>query len=227
MAIDLEIYKQDEKQAVLSYQLPAAFDEVAKRFQAEFVSMVRVDHRAFLRAINAYGTSCLDVGAAFAAQYFALKENFPHITYTGVELSPQHRDKIETFLDDEGVLAGRPSIVSVADYASLPFTDGQFDVVTSRSVLTHYKPEKGFLILDEMLRVAKKAVVIKFYLAPHVHLSESDIWEADLRDPDRGWFCKWAYPKWVGYTSKKTVKTFETENVIVIEKEAGATEIAP
>ena len=94
--------------------------------------------------------------------------------------------------------------------------DESYDVVTARSVLSHYSPEHAFKIVDEMLRITKKGVVLKLYSVPDDR--EDDYRLGDGNMTGRGYFVKWAQPKWESYLSGKKWRTYEQENVYVIDK---------
>jgi len=55
--------------------------------------------------------------------------------------------------------------VSLANAEDLPFEDGSFDVVYCRHLMEHLDHYKA--TLSEMIRVAKKAVIVTFYKPPH------------------------------------------------------------
>jgi len=211
--MDVETYKQDEKQMFLNHTLTATNDEYATKYLQGFLSGNMVESMAFLKAINEYGETCLDVGSSYGAQYFGLKKFYPNIKWTGCEISQQYIDRFKNLLE-EGENAEVFLISDYKDLSSIP--DNSYDVVTSRSMLCHYTPENAFKIIDEMLRIAKKAVVIKFYCLPTDN--DDRYVEGFGNMTDRGYFVYWSKLKWDEYIKDKKVKEYEKKEVIVIEK---------
>jgi SAM-dependent methyltransferase len=98
------------------------------------------------------GTGTGDIPLALAAWARSRSLNL-HITATDVseeilELAHRH-------------LAGRGSItLQAADATKLPYTDESFDFVTCNLALHHFPPDAAVLVLSEMYRVARRAILI-------------------------------------------------------------------
>lgn len=212
--MSVEIYKQDEKQLELQHSLTEANDTVAERWQAAALAGTMIPVQAFIDAIGHYAKdgTCLDLGMSYGAQYFALKKFHPSVVWEGVEIASKYVPKFAQRKGDDS-----PTTHLISDYKDLSaFADGAYDVVTSRSMLCHYKPESGFAILDEMLRVARRAVIVKFYELPS---GEEDRYiEGFGNMAGRGYFVTWAEEKWRNYIKGKTVTSFDYPTVVVIEK---------
>ena len=212
--MDLTTYLQDERQA-LPAALSADDDARAARYQAALASMTYPELSAFLAAIGAFAPcSCLDVGIAYGAQYFALQENFAGVTWTGCEISPVYRAAFAALLP-----AGpAPAVLAVSDYSSMPeIADGAYDVVTSRSMLCHYGAPHAFAIIDEMLRIAGRAVVIKTYYPPSF---DAPVYtELPPDHAGGGWLVEWSLPEWSAYVQGKTVEwDRDTNRTVIIRK---------
>jgi len=197
--MDLGVYKLDERQAILDFTLTAAHDEVAKRYEASLVNRKSDFNNIFLDKIAELGSSCLDVGMAYGAQYFALKAIHPTVQYAGAEISPDFIAKfLGRFKDGEFI----PTVYNLTDYQNMfDIQSSSFDVVTARSVLRHYTPEHGFKIIDEMLRIAKKAVIVKF--ATPIEFPDDIYTEAFGPWVGKGYYIEWSKPKWDAYCKDK------------------------
>lgn len=211
----LEVYKLDEKQEILKFQLNAETDAYADLFQYRLTNNLFANMKEFHEMINLYATggTCLDVGSSYGAQYFSMKKNCPKVTWTGCEVASQFTDKFRLRLDE----GENPEVVAVTDYTALPFKDSSFDVVTSKSTHRHYSPEHGFLIIDEMIRVAKRAVVVQFLTVME--------FDEDIYTPikgilaGKGMLVEWAKPKWDKYIADKNVITVnESQRLFVFLK---------
>lgn len=96
--------------------------------------------------------SLLDVGSATGRGLNDFALAFPRALVCGVEPV--------TALVQQGVAAGSPRTFSMLQAAgeALPFPDGSFDVVSEFCILHHVSNPSA--VVREMLRVARKAVVI-------------------------------------------------------------------
>jgi len=105
---------------------------------------------SFLRMVGA--KSVLDVGSATGRGLQDFAEAFPGALVCGVE-------PVRALLQ-QGVAAGNNQMVSLlqASGDALPFPDASFDAVSEFSTL-HHVPNPG-AVIQEMLRVARKAVII-------------------------------------------------------------------
>ena len=213
--MDIATYKLDEKQAIKSFVFTDVHDAIADRFEAEILARKRSFYNAFLDAIGALadGGVCLDVGSSYGAQYFALKQMFPNVKYKGVEVAPEYIKRFRARLAS----GEAPDILLVDDYTDLSeLPDNSCEVVTARSVLRHYTFEHGSKIIDEMLRVASKAVVILF-ITPPIH--EKEIYTEAFGDwTGKGYFIEWEKAAWEKYLENKKVGKSDHELVVILEK---------
>ena len=103
------------------------------------------------------GNSILDVGCATCNLYLSCKDN--NLTYTGL-------DSIKKFLNHAKQLY--PGInVRLGTVLDLPFRDKFFDVIIAKDLLEHLHPDDTELAISEMMRVAKKRVLISFFKKPN------------------------------------------------------------
>ena len=98
--------------------------------------------------------SILDIGSGLLTDYYSLEKAGVAIKYTGVDTSDQFVD----YAKNRGVN------VIKADVESLPFKASQFDVVSMRHLLEHLPSYQR--AISEMIRVAKKEVIIIFFIKP-------------------------------------------------------------
>jgi len=98
--------------------------------------------------------SVLDCGCGLCSMYFGFRAEKRNINYTGIDSSQVLVTKAQELQVP----------VKLASIESIPFSDQSFDVVHSRHVLEHllYYTEA----LSEMIRVAKKEVIVVFFLKP-------------------------------------------------------------
>jgi hypothetical protein len=227
MPVDVNTYKLDEAVAAKAFTLTAATDIVAASYEAELVAGTRPIASAFLNAIATYGgedCSVLDCGCSYGAQRAALVARYPKMRWAGVEVSTAYRSKVVARWPESEVHL----VDSFLDMSCLK--DQSYDVVTSRSMLCHYGHRNAFKIIDEMLRVARKAVVIKLYAPIYWTQVEFDRgWATpdDVGDvylplegakAGKGFLVEWFKPAWDEYIADKKVVEFEFPEVLCLLK---------
>jgi hypothetical protein len=213
----IEDYKLDESAPMINWHLTPENDRVAQRWTAQLLSGEGLeDVQALMSAaydVAGDGGSCLDVGMAYGAQYFAMKRFYPQVVWSGVEVAQQYIDKFRKLITD----GSNPEVFKVDSYLNMSgIKDESYDVVTGRSVLSHYSPEHAFKIIDEMLRIAKKAIVLKLYIPPKP--GDDDYRLGDGNMTGRGYFVTWSDDKWQRYLVDKKWSTYQVGNVYVINK---------
>jgi len=95
--------------------------------------------------------SILDCGAGLGKLYESIIINNANIDYQGMEITKK--------FVDIATEAGVPMILG--DIESIPYEDNSFDVCLASNVLNHLYDYRG--PLREMLRVAKKEVIVTFF----------------------------------------------------------------
>jgi glycosyltransferase involved in cell wall biosynthesis len=117
--------------------------------------------RALAEILVRLGSSLLDVGCGPGALWLHLEPYKPRFSWAGVDVT------------ERMVAVARrlfPSVeVRKADAGCLPFDDSSFDVVLMHHVLEHLPPWLMERALTEAARVARKAVVLDFYVPPVNH----------------------------------------------------------
>jgi SAM-dependent methyltransferase len=113
---------------------------------------------ATARLVTQYGNAVLDAGCGPGAMWPYLQRARPGVSVTGLDVTA-------------GMLAVSRRVfprvpVCRADSGSLPFASGSFDVVLLRHVLEHLPDWLMESVLSEAIRVARRAVVVSFYVAP-------------------------------------------------------------
>lgn len=135
------------------------WDEDIKERYDEFKSWVGDNQAPSKKAIreliskHEYKT-LLDFGCGMCDDYFAYAVEQPELHWTGVEGS--------FFLANKAMDRGIP--VSLNNVESTPFEDDTFDVSYSRHVVEHQRDFKP--MFEEMIRVAKKAMIHIFFIPP-------------------------------------------------------------
>jgi ubiquinone/menaquinone biosynthesis C-methylase UbiE len=99
-------------------------------------------------------TTLLDIGCGNATEFFAYKQEYPELEYTGVDSS--------RFLNEFNISKHIPMVLAEAD--NIDLKDGFVEVAFSRHVLEHQ--DKPYPILDEMIRLANKVAIHIFFIPP-------------------------------------------------------------
>ena len=123
------------------------------RFKRQEEHLVR--RRAVQIAVR-LGKSVIDVGCASCIDYPLFKQ--VGVSYVGIDFTPQFIAYAKR---------RHPEIeAQVADAVSIPYPEHSFDVAYCKDLLEHQPPEQWKTVLDEMWRVARRAVIITFFIAP-------------------------------------------------------------
>ena len=101
-------------------------------------------------------TSVLDLGCGLCIDYMGYVKNGVAIKYQGLEVSQ--------LLVDRAQGMGFP--VKQGSIENIPFADSTFDVCYARHILEHLEHYK--LAISEMVRVARREVLIVFFIRPWV-----------------------------------------------------------
>lgn len=99
--------------------------------------------------------SVLDIPCGLCVDYPLLKKACPKINYLGIDITP--------LFVQENTAKGNPC--RWGRIQEIPCEDSSFDVVYSRHILEHLDSYE--VAIKELVRVAKKEVMIVFFIAPH------------------------------------------------------------
>lgn len=128
-------------------------------FSAQWMGSIEDPDRKDVRKHTLKFDSVLDVGCGGAPEYYGLKKINKSIEYTGMDITPELVS-----------LNTKNNIKCVVGSANdIPFDDSSFDVVHSRHVIEHMEDFKK--PMTEFIRVAKKCVLISFFLGPDYRLN--------------------------------------------------------
>ena len=96
--------------------------------------------------------SLLEIGCGCGPNLYRIQKEFPDVVLAGIDIN------------EENIVFGKKTLLNVilnpTDAIKLPFGDKFYDVVLSDAVLIYANPERAELMIDEMKRVAKKAIVL-------------------------------------------------------------------
>lgn len=106
------------------------------------------------------GDSLLDVGCGPGALWPYLGDHQPRFSWAGADVTPAMLNVAHKLFPEVYVAA--------ADAGSLPFGDQSFDVVLLRHVLEYLPQWLMEQALQEAMRVARRTVVLDFYVPPNV-----------------------------------------------------------
>lgn len=99
-------------------------------------------------------TSVLDVGCGVCPEYFGFQQDKYLLNYQGIDITP----RLLAYAQEHNLP------VKFGHAEKIPLDDNTFDFVYARHLLEHMKYYKK--TLQEMIRVARKEVVIVFWLEP-------------------------------------------------------------
>lgn len=131
--------------------------------------------------------SVLDVGCGFCVDYYSFKKSCPEMEYLGIDMA----SSFVTLAQERGV----PILMGKAQ--NLPCEDSSYDVVYARHLLEHLDSYQD--AIKEMVRVAKKEVLIVFFSSPEksfddkggmVNLSGYSVYQNRYSKPRMGLFLK-------------------------------------
>lgn len=105
----------------------------------------------------------LDVGSGPGRLAVLLAQKAPHLTVTGLDISPEMVERAAQRVEDSG-LAGRVRF-ELGDVEELPFPDERFSAVVSTFSLHHWSYPVGGL--KEIYRVVKPGGRVLIYDMPH------------------------------------------------------------
>ncbi len=118
-------------------------------------------HRPFLlERIAAFYpfTSLLEIGCNCGPNLYLLARKFPNVEIAGIDINPEAIEKGRQLFASEGISNVRLS-VGKADRLE-QFPDKSFDIVLTDAVLIYVGPDKIKKVIQEMLRVARRALIL-------------------------------------------------------------------
>lgn len=131
-----------------------SFDKPAKKMIREHV-------------IKSKYKSILDCGCGLSSEYYGYKNDNYKIKYTGL-------DSCEKFVEINN--ENNINVIKCELEQDFPLNDSQFDCVFCKDVLEHLKDYKK--TLSEMIRVAKKEVIIGWFISPSEN-EKINYWEEE------------------------------------------------
>lgn len=133
-----------------------------------------MNHETYLavqKEIILVGGKVLDVGCGVGSMYDYLKDT--DVKYRGIDISKKSLNSFKKIHPEVGV--------QCASCFDIPFPDSFFDTVFCTMFLEHLHPKECPEAIREMARVAKKQVIIGWFMAP------------------------WSKPTWVPFSGKTTL----------------------
>ena len=118
-------------------------------------------HRQLLvEKIDAFSPICsiLEIGCNSGPNLALLAKKFPNAEMVGIDINPLAVERGKQWLAKEGILNVRLNVGKADELQGCP--DDGFDVVFTDAVLIYVGPDKIRKVVREMLRVARKALVL-------------------------------------------------------------------
>lgn len=138
---------------------------------------LRHSHRKPLIQTIAHHTpfkKAIEIGCASGPNLILLAEKFPQAEFLGIDIS-NHAIKVgEKYLKKHSISNVRLRTGNTDAIKKLP--DKSFDIVFTDAVLIYIGPEKIKEVVQEMTRVAKKAVIIVEWWSEKPFSYEADHW---------------------------------------------------
>ncbi len=106
-------------------------------------------------------SSILEIGCNCGPNLCLIGKKFPDIEARGIDINSRAVQRGNELLIQEGVLNVKLLVGRAYDLKQ--FSDKSFDIVFSKAVLCHIGPSKIKKVLEEMVRVAKRAIILAEY----------------------------------------------------------------
>ena len=116
-------------------------------------------HRSFLmeRVFKFSPSSILEIGCNCGPNLYMLAKKFPDAEIRGIDVNPMAVQKGNEWFTEEGISNVKLSLGKADDLRQ--FKDKSFDVVFTDAVLIYIGPDKIKKVIEEMLRVTRKALI--------------------------------------------------------------------
>ena len=126
----------------------------------EWFDIINTETSERMQALYIIKTFCpkslIEIGAGGGKDYGMFKEHLQDCAYTGIDVSARVIDELKSRYPEI-------NMVNANFYDGLSFKDNSFDIVYSRHTLEHFiSYEKP---IEEMIRIARKAVVVVMFRA--------------------------------------------------------------
>ena len=118
-------------------------------------------HRQFLvEKIAAFPdiSSILEIGCNCGPNLYRLANKFPEAKIKGIDINPEAVQKGNELLAAESITSVRLSVGKADELGQFP--DKSFDVVFTDAVLIYIGPDKISQVIQDMVRIASKALVL-------------------------------------------------------------------
>ena len=102
--------------------------------------------------------SILDIGCGGGILYKAISELPTDIYYEGIDITPKMISCARRLFPD--------ATFRIGDATNLPYTDGSFDLCVVAHVIEHQPPNRAKQIISEAMSVARRAVILIFFIPP-------------------------------------------------------------
>lgn len=146
-------------------------EESLKNHQSQFL----------IEKISAYAPfkSVLEIGCASGPNLYALSGRFPDAQFFGVDISKKAVEVGNAWMNDHGVKNVK-LFTGKADKLER-FPDKSIDIVLSVATLIYIGPDKIDRVIKEMIRVARKAIILIEWNSEKEHSYEFDHWAYDWK----------------------------------------------
>ncbi len=181
-----------------------------KNWAENYISPEALKHshrKLLLQKIERYGPleKVLEVGCASGPNLILLSRKFPKTEFWGIDISGKAITVGEKYLNKHAITNIRLKTGS-AELIKI-FPDKSFDVVFTDAMLIYIGPEKIKEVVREMVRIAKKAIILVEWYSENPHAYEADHWAYNwkmlfeevgvftiniTRLPDSTWKGEWA-----------------------------------
>ncbi|TRZ96053.1 methyltransferase domain-containing protein [bacterium] len=118
-------------------------------------------HREFLlEKISAYSPiyKILEFGCCCAPNLVLLSKRFPYVKLEGIDINPKAVEKGNEWLCKKGIVNVKLFSGNAVELSKIP--DKSLDVIFTDAVLIYVGPDKIKMVIKEMLRIARLAVIL-------------------------------------------------------------------